>query len=70
MRGLIFFLGPRREGKRRNSEPFGDTLMLEINKVGKHWHLRENEGGSGSRKRGPVSGARKQRFHMAGWIVR
>lgn len=63
MRGLIFFLGPRREGKRRNSEPSGDTLMLEVNKVGKHWHLTDNEGGSGSRKgglcQGPVSRARK-----------
>lgn len=56
-------LGPSREGKKEDSEPSGDTLMLEVNKVGKHWCLGEGARGSDSGKGGLCLGPGKEIQH-------
>lgn len=59
--GPDFFLGLSLEGKRGDSELFGGSVILEINKFGKHWHLGEGAGGSGSGKVGPCPGLGKRK---------
>lgn len=59
-RGASFsFWDPRGRERGGTQNPLVTlSLMLEINKVWKHWHLVESEGCSGSGKAEPVSRAR------------